>query len=245
MTKDASKFTEKRRRGNIRRRFLQVLEYVVFCYDRLIEDNKNQNVSYCISHQRQHSLIHFEDWLKIRLVEDYLQKQKLAFPGSFIQEIHFQYETSKPYSDHTGRTRVDKIDIFISNLGLQKYWSGTVEENRYFAIECKRLKNKSNNPSYISDIEKFVDRQHQSRSPFEGMIGFVEKSSISMEDIIDDINGRLTNHSTIRTIQQLSPFPIHKTFKYCRFSKHEKIGFKGLTIEVYHLFLDYSDLIVD
>ena len=121
------------------------------------------------------------------------------------------------------------------------------EEDIYFAIECKRLKNTTSVDSalYVTDIQKFVERQYKFRFPFEGMIGFVEKSSILIDVIIDDINKRLRNHSTIRTIQELTPFAIHKKFEYCRLSKHNKNVPKVFTIEVYHLFFDYSRIIVD
>ena len=96
----------------------------------------------------------------------------------------------------------------------------------------------------MTDIQKFVEREHTFRFPFEGMIGFVEKSSISIDAIINDINERLRNHSNIITAQKLIPFPI-KDFDYCRISKHNKNHPIRILIEVYHLFFDYSNLIVE
>lgn len=246
MSESAHKFTKKRAIKLSRKQCIQILEYVVFCYDRLKRDNEENRVYYSISYCRKHTGFKFEDWLKMKFVDDYLQKFKSDFQKYQIKEIQFQYETWKPYIDQVGKERRDQIDIFISNLGLQKYWGNVVKEDLYFAIECKRLKNTSKNASYITEIQKFVERQHKRfRFPFEGMIGFVEKSSISIDAIIDDINERLKTHSTIRTNKELTPFPICKDFKYCRLSKHDRILPEVISIEVYHLFFDYAKLIVE
>lgn len=246
MNKDARKFTRKRVRYS-KKLFLQVLEYVVFCYNRLKQDNKEKQYVISQSFCRDHTNFSFEDWLKTRLIEDYLQQLRIHFHYSGIREIRFNSETEKWYEDRTGRIKKDKIDIFISNLGLQGYWAGKVEEDIYFAFECKRLKNTSKNSEergYLSDIQKFVSRKYKFRFPFTGMIGFVEKSSISIDDIINDINKRLQKSSNIITIQELTPFKV-KNFKYCRLSKHKKTFPRNIPIEVYHLFFDYSKIITE
>jgi hypothetical protein len=244
MNENAHKFTEKRAIKLSKKRFIQVVEYVVFCYNLLKKDNEQNKI--CYSKKKKPKSIAFENWLKIRFVEDYLQQYKGHLACySQIEKIRFDYETVKTYIDPTGEIREDKIDVFISNLGLQEYWGTVTEENIYFALECKRLKNTSHNADYVTDIQKFVERQHIFRFPFEGMIGFVEKSSISIDAIINDINERIRSHSGIVTTQELTYFPIHENFHYCRFSKHCKSRPKRISIEVYHLFFDYSNLIVD
>lgn len=242
MSEGAHKFTEKRAIKLSKKRFIRVIEYVVFCYNLLKKDNEENHI--CYSKKKKPKKIAFEDWLKIRFVEDYLQQFKRHLQCSQIEKIRFNYETEKTYIDSIGEIRKDKIDVFISNLGLQKYWGTVAEEDIYFALECKRLKNTSHNADYVTDIQKFVEREHKFRFPFEGMIGFVEESSISIDAIISDINERLRNHSTIITTQELIPFLI-KNFDSCRFSKHIKNHPGKILIELYHLFFDYSGLIVD
>ena len=107
------------------------------------------------------------------------------------------------------------------------------------------LKNTSNNNLYIADIQKFAERKYNFRFPFETMIGFVEKSSITIEEIISDINCKLENHAVIKTSQKLISFQIREDFNECRLSKHEKNLTKTILIEIYHLFFDYSKIIVD
>jgi hypothetical protein len=238
MNKGSRKFARKRAISHSKKLFLQLLEYVTFCYSCL----KQNKICYSESWCKNNTAFSFEEWLKIRFIEDYLRKFREHFHCSKIETIRFYPETQPNYKDMAGKIRGDKIDIFITNLGLQRYWNGIVEEDIYFAIECKRLKNRSKNAEYLTDIQKFVTREYKFRFPFTGMIGFVEKSSISIDDIIDDINQRLQNSSAITTIQELTPFGLNK-FNYCRVSKHEKITSND-PIEVYHLFFDYSNIII-
>ncbi len=224
-----------------------MLEYVAFCYNRLKQDNAEKQYVISQRYCRDHTDFSFEDWLKTRLIKDYLQQLRPHFHHSGIRSIRFDSETEKVYEDETGKIKKDKIDVFISNLGLQSYWAGQVEEDIYFAFECKRLKNRSKNSQergYLSDIQKFVSREYKFRFPFTGMIGFVEKSSISIDDIINDINKRLRKSSTITTTQELMPFEV-KDFQHCRLSKHKKAFPKNIPIEVYHLFFDYSKIITE
>ncbi len=239
MSRDARKFTQNRAIKHSKKLFFQVLEYVAFCYNRLKQDNRKYSKSYC----RNNTSFTFEDWLKIRFIKDYLRQLKAYFHYSSIQAIHFFSETEPDYKDMTGKTRGDRIDIFITNLGLQNYWSNVVAEDIYFVIECKRLKNFSGNTAYLTDIQKFVEREYDFRFPFTGMIGFVEKSSISIDKIIDDINIRLQKSSNITTTQELTSFEI-ENFSHCRLSKHIRTASRT-PIEVYHLFFDYADVIIE
>ena len=239
MSRDARKFTRNRAIKHSKKLFLQVLDYIAFCYNRLKQDKVQYSKSYC----KNNTSFTFEDWLKVRFIKDYLRQLRSHFHYSNIQTIRFFPETEPDYRDITGKTRGDKIDIFITNLGLQNYWSNVAEEDIYFVIECKRLKNFSKNAAYLTDIQKFIEREYDFRFPFEGMIGFVEKSNVSIDEIIDDINVRLLKFSTITTTQKLSPFAL-KNFPYCRLSKHIKTTSR-IPIEVYHLFFDYADIIIE
>jgi hypothetical protein len=249
INKHAEAFVQKRATKHSKKLFLYVLEYVVFCYKCLRRNNAEKQVCYSKSYCRNHTSFFFEDWLKVRLIEDYLQQLRSYFHYSGIKDIRFESETEKIYKDGTGKIKKDKIDIYITNLGLQRYWANAdiVEEDLYFTIECKRLRDTSKNAEesgYLSDIRKFVEREYKFRFPFTGMVGFVEKGSMPIEDIINDINKRLQKSSTIHTTQELTPFEV-KDFQYCRLSKHRNIFLLNRSIEVYHLFLDYSRIIIE
>ena len=241
MNKSARQFTRKRAIGHSKKLFLQVLEYVAFCYNCLKQDNAEKQVCYSESYHKNHTSFAFEDWLKVRFIEDYLQLLRNQFHPS-IKGIRFYSETEKTYKDENNIQRRDKIDIFITNLGLQSYWGSVEPEGIYFSIECKRLKNRSKNAKYLTDIQKFTEREYEFRFPFEGMIGFVEKSSISIDDIIDDINKRLRESSSIITTQELTTFEV-RNFQYCRLSRHKKSSSPNTPIEVYHLFFNYAQII--
>ncbi|MDM8519671.1 hypothetical protein QUF64_06465 [Anaerolineales bacterium HSG6] len=244
MNKGARKFAKKRAIKYLKKLFYQVLEYVTFCYNRLVQDKRTYSEGFC----KNSTGYDFESWLKVRFVEDYLQERRKHLSYSAIKDIRFLPEPEKSYTDLKGVVRRDKIDIFITNLNLgsQSYWNNIAEEDIYFAIECKRLKNTSKSSEksgYLSDVRKFVERKYKFRFPFTGMIGFVEKSSKSIDTIIDDINRRLRESQTITTTQELVPFEV-KDFDYCRLSKHKQNFSPNKSIEVYHLFFDYSNIIV-
>lgn len=226
--------------------FSKVLEYFVFCYNRLLDDSFKVSQIYC----REHTTHDFEFCLKNSLVQ-YLQdqKNKIAFQDESVQRVEYQLETNKTYIQDCIERR-DMIDIYVSNLGLQSAWNGTNAEDIYFAFECKRLKNNEKNTEYITDIGKFVDRDYWQtgyRFPFNGLIGFIEKSETAIKDIIEDIDTKIQNSDTINSIitnnSVLDVCPTVNS-ELCKISKHMHNSV-SLVIEVYHLFFDYSDIITD
>jgi len=244
---EAKKFKEKRSLKYSEKLFTTVIKYAVFCYQHLIKDNEDKETAvppYSMSWCREYTRFKFEDYLKTEFVDNYLQTQKKSFADPKINHLAFQYETQKTYKQE-GIKASDKIDIFVSNLGLQQYWSKAKEEDIYFAIECKRLKNTAKNKAYISDIQKFVKREYKFRFPFNGMIGFVEKGSKPIDKIIDDINQKLKTHKIVATTKELTQFAVNDDFKYCRISNHRKKTSNTNSIIIYHLFFDYSEIIID
>lgn len=232
---DASIFVKNNAIKASRKLFIDILRYIIFCYFQLLREKVTYSEKY-VADKTSH---HLEDYLKFRLVEDYLQKLKNEFDKNRIRKIHFQCETQKEYVEDN-KIAIDKIDIFVSNLSLQKYWS-TSEESIYFAIECKRLKNTSKNPPYIEDIKKFTGREYNFRIPISGMIAFVEKSSLSFNDIVSDINKKLDSDSDIATNDTLKLFPIDDKFHFSFRSNHSRTP--SGTIELFHLLFDYSLII--
>ncbi|MEL6717339.1 MAG: hypothetical protein AAFO82_15740 [Bacteroidota bacterium] len=240
-------FIKQRRNSNARKLFLKIIDYVVFCYNNILQDQITYSKKYCL----ENTAYHLEDYLKIRLVVDYLQKRdnklNCSYPNEIL-ELEFNYETEKEYMQE-GKLKSDKIDVIVSNLNLNNQWNDIERENLYFVFECKRLLNKSKSNLYLSDIEKFVQREYTAfRFPFNGLIGFVEKSTFSINEIIEDIDHKLQKHELINSVSKndeeliMQPYQINH-FKNGRISKHLHIN-KG-DIEVFHLFFDYSAIIVD
>jgi hypothetical protein len=247
-------FIQKRRNSNARKLFVKVVGYFTYCYQKIIDDKTTYSESYV----NQKTSYKLEDYLKTRFVLDYLRKrnnklsyqkllsQKLNRQFNGIENLHFHSEPEEEFIQD-GIEKRDKIDIHVTNLGLVDNWNDVDNENLYFAFECKRLLNTKKSNDYLSDTIKFTTRNYSSfRFPFNGMLGFVENSSISIREIIDDLENRLVNHATINSVKYSGkiwhPFEI-ENFEYCRLSKHRHDS-SNTCIEIFHLFLDYSEIIV-
>jgi hypothetical protein len=229
-----------------RKKFDDITGYFIYCYKQILHDHVKLSQTDC----KQKTRLDFEFCLKENLVS-YLQNpsNKIKCNIKNIITIDFQQETNKTYKQD-GIKSVDEIDIFVSNLGLNSTWDSVNNENIYFAFECKRLKNTSKNNDYISDIEKFIQRDYWQtgfRFPFNGLIGFVEKSTISIEMIIDDIDIKLQKHPLIKSLHENGRIILksnNQKFNYAKTSKH-KHNSTPYIIEVVHLFFDYSEIIID
>jgi len=232
----------KRRKNRVRNLFEKIVEYFVFCYKKQLADNVQYSEAYC----KQNTTYKFEDYLKISFVNDYLQKHsnKIQFKHSEILKLTFEFETGKEYLQD-GIRRCDKIDIIVSNLNLER-WGDINKEDLYFAFECKRLKNTSKNAAYITDIKKFVGREYEFRFPYNGLIGFVEKSSIPVSDIIDDIKLKIKNNKILKHTQKDNIFSqfLLNDFDLCYISEYTH-NINSEIIHIYHLFFNYVKLIVD
>ncbi len=237
---DAKNFAQNRRERRVVNLFYTVLQYFTYCYNMILENKDTISEKEC----KEKSNLKLEEYIKEHLVTKYLQNTELKKSFSpAIQELLFEQETAKTYTI-TGITKRDLIDIIVSNLGLN--WEEINNESQYFAFECKRLQGISKNNEYITDIHKFVSREYKFRFPFTGMIGFVEKSKKTIPQIIDDLELKLTKDSEIKS-QKIDTKILNKyqiqNFNFSYLSKHEHNTLTKI-IEVYHLFFDYSDIII-
>ncbi|MFR0677097.1 hypothetical protein [Dysgonomonas mossii] len=242
---EASLFASKRRHSITESRIKNIIWYIGECYILLLQNNQK----YSKQEIKDKSRIPFEDFLRFRLVEDYLVKYKhlLKDRTSQLDEINFTPETQKEYIDKEDRKyKTDKIDIFINRIGLNTTW-GLPDEKIYFAIECKRIKDLGNSISqYISDIIKFTNREYRElRLPFEGQLGFIEYNSITHSDIKDNINTKLHKEKELVTDIPLTSYSLNENISSTYISKHKRnIGNKE-QFAIFHLLLDYSNIIVN
>lgn len=225
-------------------RIKAILWYFEEC-NRLQSD---EGVKYSISWVRENTKINFEDYLKFEFIDNYLTRNKHLLKDriSELENINFVAETQKRYIDTTDNNlqKVDKIDIFISRLGVQNEWSD-VDENIYFSVECKRIKKLSDTSDYVSDIAKFTTRQHTNlRLPFEGQLAFVENISLSNSSITKKINSHLEEHQVINTEKYLSYTNIHSSDNIYH-STHRKSFGKNELFSVYHLLFDYTKIVLE
>ena len=224
-------------------RIQSILWYFVECNKLQIRDK----VIYSISWVKEQTTLSFEDYLKFEFVDNYLSRNKSLLKDklSELEGINFSCETQKRYwdtSDH--KQKVDKIDIFISRLGLQKEWN-EVDENIYFAVECKRIKDLGDIRLYIRDIEKFTTRNHTNlRIPYEGQLAFIENGEIEINILVNKINSNLADHSVVRTEKFLTSTNINKSDTVYN-SAHRKGFDKNDFFEIFHMFFNYSKIVVE
>lgn len=241
---EASPFISNRKYSITENRIKNIFWYIGECYTLLVNSKKQHS----ISDVKNSTTIHFEDFLRFRLVEDYLIKNKelLKNRTSELEEINFTAETQKEFVDKDdNKQKVDKIDIFINRLGLANTW-GESEDKIYFAIECKRIKELHDTIQYLSDIEKFTKRAYLDiRLPFEGQLGFVENSSISHKEIVDTINLKLQSKKEITTDMLLENCILNQNIESTYISKHKRNINNQEPFSIYHIFLDYSTIVTD
>lgn len=238
----ASTFITARKNSITEKRIKQILSYVMECQKLFQSDG----ITYSKSTIAAEGTVMFEDHLKFEFVEKYLVKHKGLLKGkiSDLEEINFACETQKRYTDfNDGKTKPDKIDVFINKIGLQKIWQNEPDENIYFAMECKRIAIKSDSKDYVMDIEKFTSRAHQDlRLPYEGQIAFIENARLNDKIISDEVNIILKQDLSITTDSFLFPEKLHSTINGTYLSKHRR-KHNNLAFSIFHLMFDYSKIV--
>lgn len=245
MASNISTFVKSRKKSITQQRIKHILSYVMECHRIFLNDS----ITYSKSEIRASSTIMFEDFLKIEFVEKYLIKNKFLLKNTIseLEEINFAYETQQRYVDiKDGKTKPDKIDIYINKLGLKKFFKTEEDENIYFALECKRIKILSDVNDYVLDIEnKFINRKHINlRLPFEGQIAFIENKKLSHIDISNQANNILKTKS-FKTEKYLCAEKLHSTIDGTYLSIHKRNFNNQDSFAIYHLMLNYSNIVLN
>jgi hypothetical protein len=218
-----------------------ILSYVIECYRLFINDN----IVYSQSWVKQNTTLKFEDYLKFEFLDNYLIPNKHLYNalGTDLEELNFSGETQKRFIDLDGKQKPDKIDILINKLGLQNAWKED-DENIYFAIECKRVRQFNDIKNYIRDIDKFSQRNHTNlRLPIEGQIAFVENSKLPQTDVVDGINKLLQSSKEIITSSFLVGINLHSKIQCSYISLHQRRFRKNEQFTIYHLMFDYTGIV--
>lgn len=218
-------------------RIRNILNYVIGGYNKTISDGKQYDYS-------KRGKISQENFLRNGLVDDYLRKHiHLLNTGTENYTIITKEATETYLNVNDNQLHDDPIDIQITDAALQKAWNS--ENHVYYAIECKRIQQLSDTTKYIDDVRKFTERKYQStRLPFEGQLAFIEASAITHKIASDDINSKLSTHTSISTIDALKAIKIDSTFDGSYVSKHKKNFGKNDSFAIYHLLLDYSKIVI-
>ena len=179
------------------------------------------------------------------MTDNYLRKNIHSFEVLGQSEhIYFDKETEETHiQDNMEQT--DKIDIYIRDSALKNSMTES-NQNIYFAIECKRIKVKSDSKEYVQDIQKYVERNHTNlRLPFEAQIAFIENDKLNHKIISDEVNAILKETKTIITDTFLMPENLHNSFNETYLSKHKKNFENKDSFFIYHLMFDYSKVVLN
>ncbi len=247
MQSSPSRFNQQRIRKNptggvIKTTVDQIMRYVIDCYLYMLEEKPH----FSKSDFKETTTYKFEDLLSDRFVDDYLRtRKKEYFSHALLNQIIFTKQSSENYTNCiTHIQQPDLIDIYVTNLQIDKELSSNPQH--YFAIECKRIRKSSSFDEYVADIKKVTERIHsQTRLPYEGQIAFIEKPQYSHNVTVEKINSKLDIHESIKTIQPLKHKQFHEMFdgSYC--SKHLKNFGVNNEFAIYHLMLDYTQIVTD
>lgn len=196
--------------------FIKVLNLMVDCYFKIM---KSEVLEQC----------QLETFLRNVLVKKYLRIYKRDFQIGYLS---FDIESGE--IDINCKT-VGFIDIKVSNIGY-KY---LLDEDEYYAFECKRLDgNSALNSKYVNEgICRFIGGKYSSKVPLSGMIGFVQKGDVI--SIIEDINAKIASNSAINSIALLEEYPVTENFGGSYYSCHNRNSSMP-PIDIYHLMFDFT-----
>jgi hypothetical protein len=242
MVSDATSFISNRKNviSITRHKIRHILSYVIECHWLLLNDN----ITYSLKEINSKTKIKPEEYFRTKFVDNYLRKEKHLLKQFNLEDIFFGKEEVEIYKNKSGIEQEDKIDIYVRDVALQKYWS--TPDEVYFVIECKRIKILSDTKKYIEDIEKFCNRDYINiRLPFEGQIAFIENSGLIHSVIVDEINAQLIASPTITTNSNLSNIKLHSKLQCSYVSIHRRKFLKNDRFFIYHLMFDYSKIVLE
>ncbi|GHV23606.1 hypothetical protein FACS189428_7330 [Clostridia bacterium] len=219
-----------------------VMKYIIYCYKKMITDKKTYDYS-------RKGKINQEEFLRNGLVDDYLTKKSnkeyyiRSVSGYSNVKIYFQAEERMSYSD--GVLRDDYIDISIKATPLSEIWGDQTEDEIKFAIECKRINKHTDYNKYKKDIDKFIARPHTTfRLPFEGQIAFLENKTINHTTTKDEVN-KLLHADNQYLVSELAFTQLEENIDYSYSSKHKRSYQPFKSFSIFHLFLDYSAIVIN
>lgn len=247
MSSNLRQFNQHRKRENpeggiVNTTVCEIMRYVIDCYLVMLEEKPKFSRSVV----NETTTYKFEDYLSDRFVDEYLRKNKENYSNKTkLSQIIFTKQSSERYKNHnTDKEQPDLIDIYVTKLNLDKELCSNPEP--YFAIECKRFYKWDSIDEYIGDIKKFTEREYYlARLPFEAQIAFIESPKYAHNTTIENINQKLRIHPSIKTIQSLKPKQFHQKFDASYSSKHKRNFGEKKAFIIYHLMLNYIQLITN
>ncbi|HMU47547.1 MAG TPA: hypothetical protein PKC72_14330 [Chitinophagaceae bacterium] len=226
------------------------LKSIIYGYIKLLDSKKSYSRSSIQATIRKitgsnKSLNEIEDYLSDDLINNYVKPCKHIFG-------------LKDFAVNTG-IRETKENVKTGILDI-KFELPSLLKNHYYIFEAKRIDKYSAKQHYYINhgIARFTNGQYYPESEIvaAGMLGFVEtdltknpKGKTSINNIQAGLNKKLDSHGTISTSQKLATiiladdtYPEIEKFKFSYLSHHKRQR-DNTTLRIYHLLLDYYDIL--
>lgn len=195
-----------------------------------------------------------EDYLRNKLIRDYLRKNKNKFG------LH-GFQVNPGLDEDDDGLPMGRVDIaFTTNSATSQLGSPG------YIFECKRLNRYAHYVNgYVNDgMKRFVEKQYYASqlvtTAVAGMIAFVEvdtnenkKGRVAIDKVINLVKAKVNKKKIpLEVKQNLLPYNLDcafdtslSTFQHFYESKHIRKKHGPVEISIYHLFLDYYDLLVN
>jgi hypothetical protein len=235
-------FVRNRANKKARQLFLLVVDYISFCHEIQKNDNPTYSQQQAIEWKYNGKL---EDYITYMFVDNYLKQYRSRFYNKEILKLRFKSQINEEYTkSNETQQREDRIDIYVYNLPLNPEVWGVQPEDLYFAFESKILGGKNHSISnYLTDTIKFVSRNYtKHRFYSESMLIYV-RNDYDLFNFVGQTN-TILQEEKYRTVQNLQQFILgNSTIPYCYHSRHSKDFAPYQEIEIFHLFLDYTNMV--
>jgi hypothetical protein len=224
-----------------------IIRYVIYCYQKMVSEVKTYKKSEFLNQEK--TRYNLEEGLSTKLVDDFLgiwdnlQHFKHNISDKPETQLYFNCESKQTYNEND-TTKDDYIDIKIQDTELTNIWGKAGEQQQvHFAIECKVIENGYS--EYVTDIKKMCDRSfNTTRLPFKGQIAYITNPNYNHSTVFQGINKGLSNNKNIQTQENLKYQNITPDFEASYSSTHIR-SYNKKSFKIYHLLLQYSDIVID
>ncbi|MBX7203885.1 MAG: hypothetical protein K1X81_00520 [Bacteroidia bacterium] len=227
--------------------FNSCLHLILHAYSELEKNTKysrkdilNQTT---VARKKEAKKIELEDYLRHDLVSKYIEPNRSLFGLDY-------YLFQSGAEEFLNNIKTGILDI--------KVCSPLYNGNTYYIFECKRL-NKKIIDNYIKEgVARFISNQYypESATNLAGMISFLEstepKEKIESANSFKEIDVALKKHKDLLKIQTnlasqkliCAGYEYIEKYQYVFVSSHNRDNLRQ-PITIYHIVLDYNDLILD
>jgi hypothetical protein len=209
-------YVEEAKDGEIR----QILAHILDCYKLMVSEKRK--------------LENKENYIRNVLIKDYLRngtvKKQLQ-----IQDYRFLPEAPVINESYEEIGRTDIEVILRANFD---------DDNAVYRIECKRLDSKSElNKYYVEGgIMRYIEGKYATFFGANGMLAFCV-SPFNIDDNILKINKYINRLCVSNTHEQLTKNVFLDETSHSYVSKHSLQSDTNSRFSLYHLMLDFSDMI--